>query len=150
MSSSPHSSACVAADEVPSCCTSLPTKTQPRQHEGVRNQPSTWGSVSTGVSGVADMATKHSTVACTPHHAALIRKDALHGCNVASCCKPESVLHEFQRLFDDDYPTVNVEAPHGFGVLAFTGSRHSGHRPVWSNLRRICAASGCPGRSEGR
>ena len=83
------------------------------------------------------------------HHSALVRKDVLHGCNVASCCKPEIVLHVAQRLFDDSSPPVYVEAPHYFGVVAFRGSRHSGHQMMWSNLWQTCPAFGCPGKSGG-
>ena len=59
---------------------------------------------------------QHSTGACMPHHAALICKDALHGYDVATCCKPKNVLHVYSMLKDDGSPTVNVEAPHSCSI----------------------------------
>ena len=64
---------------------------------------------------------QHSTVACLPHHAALICKDTLHGCQVATCCKPKNVLHVLHKFSDDGRPTVNVEAPYTVRKIACSG-----------------------------
>ena len=64
---------------------------------------------------------QHSTVACMPHHAALICKDTLHGCHVATCCKPKNVLHVLHNFSDDGSPTVNVKAPYTVRKIACSG-----------------------------